>query len=144
METTTSPSSISVQPEPPKETSEPTLLPVPAPILIEWFTAGAVLIALFALALVRCDLTDTPYHLATARAALENFRWPTTNTFSHTFPDYPLYQQYPVYQTILYLVWSIAGFEGLSFLHWMGWTGLFLLWVRWWGRSAGVSFSLSR
>ncbi len=63
------------------------------PLVIEKVAVGALLLATFALSLVRMDMVDTPVHLATAREAFVTGHWPVTNTFSYTFPDHPLYQQ---------------------------------------------------
>lgn len=103
------------------------------PMAIEWLAACASLMALVALALVRVGMTDTPYHLATARVAHETGHWPTTNAFSYTFPDYPLYQQYPVYQELLYRIYNAWYWEGLSILHLAAQAILFGLWIAWAG-----------
>lgn len=124
------PSSPAPSETPPKlEMPPPLLTPKPAEIV----ACALVVLALVALALVRCEMTDTPYHLATARHFFETGHWPTTNTFSWTHPDYPLYQQYPVYQWLLYRVYLLAGWEGLSLFHLAGWGTLFVLWLRWAG-----------
>lgn len=94
---------------------------------------GLLFVACVALALTRPTATDTPWHLATARHAFETGQWPTTNTFSYTHPDYPLYQQYPVYQTMLYLTYLGGGWVGLGLLHCVLWTAIFALWMRWGG-----------
>lgn len=94
---------------------------------------AGIFIALMALSLIRVGITDTPWHLATAKYAFTKGFWPVTNTFSYTFPDYPLYQQYPLYQTILYLIFRLGGWEGLSLFHCALWVLIFLLWVRWGG-----------
>ena len=73
---------------------------------VEYVALGALLIATVAFSLIRIDMTDTPWHLATARLAFDTGNWPVQNTFSYTYPEYPLYQQYPVYQSLLYLVYS--------------------------------------
>lgn len=103
------------------------------PLAIEWVSALATAISFLALALLRCGMTDTPYHLATARVAHETGHWPTTNTFSYTFPDYPLYQQYPVYQELLYRIYNAWGWEGLSVLHLVAYAVIFSLWIAWGG-----------
>lgn len=100
---------------------------------LERATLFFLLLAAVALSLNKIDPTDTPYHLATARYAFASGHWPTTNTFSYTFPDYPLYQQYPIYQSLLYGVYWLGGWEGLSLLHCVGWTLVFFLWMRWGG-----------
>lgn len=94
---------------------------------------AGIIMALVALSLIRVEIADTPWHLATAKYAFRNGFWPTTNTFSYTFPDYPLHQQYPLYQTLLYTVFLIGGWEGLSLLHCALWALIFLLWIRWGG-----------
>ncbi|MFO0947830.1 MAG: hypothetical protein U1D30_18225 [Planctomycetota bacterium] len=100
---------------------------------LERATLFFLLLAAVALSLNKIDTTDTPYHLATAKYAFQTGHWPTTNTFSYTFPDYPLYQQYPVYQSLLYAVYWLGGWEGLSLLHCVGWTLVYFLWMRWGG-----------
>jgi hypothetical protein len=92
-----------------------------------------LLIAVFALSLIRISITDSPWHLATAKYAFTNGYWPVSNTFSYTYPDYPPYQQYPIYQTVLYAVFLAGGWEGLSILHFVLWTLIFVLWIRWGG-----------
>ena len=103
--------------------------------LKSWETIAfvALIAAVVALSLIRVDITDTPWHLATARYAFTNGHWPVTNTFSYTFPDYPLHQQYPLYQAVLYAVFLLGGWTGLSLLHCLLWVLIFLLWVRWGG-----------
>ncbi len=103
------------------------------PLTLEKMALGAVFIATFAFSLIRVDMTDTPWHLATAREALATGHWPIRNTFSYTYPDYPLYQQYPIYQTLLYLVYGVGGWQGLSIFHSAMWMAILSLWVRWGG-----------
>ncbi len=102
-------------------------------LTLEKIALGAVFLATFAFSLIRVDMTDTPWHLATAREAFSTGHWPIRNTFSYTHPDYPLYQQYPIYQTLLYLVYSIGGWRGLSILHCAMWMVILPLWLRWGG-----------
>jgi hypothetical protein len=78
-------------------------------------------------------MADVPWHLATGRLIVEHGVFPTTNTFSWTFPDYPLYQQYPLFQVMLYATWKVAGFHGLSVLTSILWTAVVAVWVRWGG-----------
>jgi len=103
------------------------------PIRYEWIALGGIFIALIALSLIRIDATDTPVELATARLASQNGYWPTINTFSYTFPDYPLNQQYPIYQTMIFAIHNLWSWEGLSGLHCVLWIAVFLLWVLWGG-----------
>ena len=105
----------------------------PRPLLLERIALGAIFLAAIACSLIRIDVTDTPWHMATARTALATGSWPTTNTFSHSHPDYPMYQQYPLYDLLLYGTWSVAGFEGLSLLHCLVWLATLVLWIRWAG-----------
>lgn len=100
---------------------------------IEWISLGCLFLALVALALIRINMTDTPWHIATARYAFESGHWPVHNTFSYTYPDYPLFQQYPIYQTLLYLTFQMGGWEALSLLHCALWLLIFTLCVRWGG-----------
>lgn len=97
----------------------------------EYLAMGSLFLAVIALSLIRIDTTDTPWHLATAKYAFGEGHWPIRNTFSYTYPDYPLYQQYPIYQTILYLVYRLGGWEGLSFLLCALWVTIFSLWMIW-------------
>jgi hypothetical protein len=82
---------------------------------------------------MRVKMADVPWHLATGRLIVEDGVLPTTNTFSWTFPDHPLYQQYPLFQAGLYLIWKVAGFEGLSILTSILWTSVLAVWIRWGG-----------
>jgi hypothetical protein len=82
------------------------------------------------LGLVKIQPADVPWHLATARLAAATGHWPIRNTFSWTFPDYPLYQQYPVFQTVIYAAYRLGGWPALSVLVWLGWTAVFALFVR--------------
>ena len=109
---------------------------------LEWVAVGALFLAAIALSLIRIDMTDTPWHLATARYAFTEGHWPIHNTFSYTYPDYPLYQQYPIYQTLLYLIYKVGGWEGLSLLHCGMWTAIFFLWITWSGSIRRKMFSL--
>ena len=86
-----------------------------------------------ALALIRVMAVNLPWHLATARLALETGHWPTANTFSYTFPDYPLYQQYPAFQAVMWAIFRVAGWAGLSAATAVGWVAAFLLIARWAG-----------
>ena len=76
---------------------------------------------------------NLPWHLATARLALETGHWPMVNTFSYTFPDYPLYQQYPAFQAVMWAIFRVAGWAGLSAATAVGWVAAFLLIARWAG-----------
>jgi hypothetical protein len=82
------------------------------------------------LGLVKIQPVDIPWHLATARLAQATGHWPARNTFSWTFPEYPLYQQYPVFQTIVHAVYRLGGWPGLSVLTCLGWSAVFALHVR--------------
>ena len=86
-----------------------------------------------ALALIRVMAVNLPWHLATARLALETGHWPMANTFSYTFPDYPLYQQYPAFQAAMWAIFRVAGWAGLSAATAVGWVAAFLLIARWAG-----------
>jgi len=86
-----------------------------------------------ALALIRVLAVNLPWHLATARLALETGHWPMVNTFSYTFPDYPLYQQYPAFQAVMWAIFRVAGWTGLSAATAVGWVAAFLLIARWAG-----------
>lgn len=100
---------------------------------LELVSVVLLYLVLVALTLIRIDMTDTPWHLATARYAFESGHWPVHNTFSYTFPDYPLYQQYPIYQTLLYAAFLGGGWKALSILHCALWIVIFTLFVQWLG-----------
>jgi hypothetical protein len=104
--------------------------------LLENFAIGGIFISLIAISLIRIGIDDTPWHLSTAKYALSEGNWPICNTFSYTYPDYPLYQQYPIYQTILYFTYRAGGWEGLSLLHCISWIGIFLMWLKWSNRDS--------
>lgn len=105
----------------------------PRPLILERLALAALLVAAFALALTKVNATDTPWHLATARVAWEGGAWPATNTFSHTHPDYPLFQQYPLYQATIHAVHRAHGWEGLSVAACAGWLAVYALWIAWGG-----------
>ena len=94
---------------------------------------GLIGIAAVALSLVRAMAVNLPWHLATARLAFETGHWPALNTFSYTFPGYPVFQQYPAFQATVWAAFRAAGWEGLSVLTSVGWVAAFLLFVRWAG-----------
>lgn len=94
---------------------------------------GLVFTAAVALSLLRVQAANLPWHLATARLAQETGHWPVVNTFSYTFPDYPVYQQYPVFQAPLWAILRVAGWGGLSVATSVGWVAAFLLMVRYAG-----------
>jgi len=73
---------------------------------------------------------DVPWHLATGRWILEH-GFMTTNTFSWTHPEHPLYQQYPLFQVPIALLTDTFGYEALSL--WFGavWAGALVAWMRW-------------
>lgn len=104
------------------------------PLGRERIAFALLFVAAIALALVKITPTDTPVHMATARIAFETGHWPTTNTFSYTHPDFPLYQQYPIYQALLLAAFRLGGWEGLSVLGALLWTLVFAMWVRWGAR----------
>ena len=104
--------------------------------LLENFAIGGIFLSLIAISLIRIGMDDTPWHLSTAKYAFSEGHWPICNTFSYTYPDYPLYQQYPIYQTILYFTYRVGGWEGLSLLHCISWIGIFLLWLKWSNRDS--------
>ncbi len=103
------------------------------PERLEWAALAAVLVALLAFGLTRIACVDVPWHLATARLAFETGHWPTSNTFSYTYPDYPLYQQYPLFQGMLYAAHRLGGWSALSLFLCVSWVVVFLLFLRWAG-----------
>ena len=104
--------------------------------LFENFAIGGIFLSLIAISLIRIGMDGTPWHLSTAKYAFSEGHWPISNTFSYTYPDYPLYQQYPIYQTILYFTYRAGGWEGLSLLNCILWIGIFLLWLKWTNRNS--------
>jgi hypothetical protein len=98
-----------------------------------WAVWGLIAVTAVALSLVRAMAVNLPWHLATARLAADSGHWPALNTFSYTFPDYPIFQQYPAFQATMWLVLRAAGWEGLSVATAVGWVTAFLLFVRWGG-----------
>jgi len=98
-----------------------------------WTIWGLIAVTGLALALVRVMAVDLPWHLATARLARETGHWPVVNTFSYTFPDYPVFQQYPLFQSAMWAIFRAAGWAGLSAATAAGWLAAFLLIARWGG-----------
>jgi hypothetical protein len=92
-----------------------------------------IFVAAAALALLRAMAVNLPWHLATARLAQETGHWPVVNTFSYTFPDYPIYQQYPAFQAVMWAVFRAAGWAGLSAVTAVLWLVVLALLVRWGG-----------
>ena len=92
-----------------------------------------IIVAGIALALIRVMAVNLPWHLATARLAQETGHWPAVNTFSYTFPNYPVYQQYPAFQATMWAIFRAAGWAGLSAATAIGWVAAFLLVARWAG-----------
>ena len=91
------------------------------PAALVWTVWGLIVVAGFALALLRVMAVNLPWHLATARLALETGHWPVVNTWSYTFPQYPLYQQYPAFQFTMWTILHIAGWGGLGVATAVGW-----------------------
>jgi hypothetical protein len=98
-----------------------------------WVIWALIIVAGIALALIRVMAVNLPWHLATARLAQETGHWPAVNTFSYTFPNYPVYQQYPAFQATMWAIFRAAGWAGLSAATAIGWVGAFLLVARWAG-----------
>jgi hypothetical protein len=98
---------------------------------LEYASIMVLFVTAVVLSLIRLDPTDTPWHLATARFAFQSGRWPVINTFSYTYPNYPLFQQYPLYQSLLYLIYLIGGWEGLSVFNCIMWVTVFALFILW-------------
>src|SRR5262245_58999615 len=100
---------------------------------LAWTVWTLILVAAVALSLLRAMAVNLPWHLATARLAQATGHWPTVNTFSYTFPGYPVYQQYPAFQTAMWAIFRAAGWAGLSAATAVGWVAAFVLMVRWGG-----------
>jgi hypothetical protein len=97
----------------------------------EHLSFGVVFLALIAASLIRINMTDSPWHLATAKFAFEEGNFLSQNHFSYTYPDYPTFQQYPIYQLILLLIFRAFGWEGLSIFHCIAWVVIYSLWLKW-------------
>jgi hypothetical protein len=97
----------------------------------------AVLLFMVAASTYRLTPVDVPWHLATGRWILEH-GFMTTNTFSWTHPDHPLYQQYPLFQVPLTLVVDGLGWSAGSLWFGLLWTGALLAWMRWAGPPSEV------
>lgn len=102
----------------------------------------AVFACVISMGLFRIPPVDVPWHLATARMMVEQGVFPVTNTFSWTWPDYPLYQQYPLFQLSLYGALEGLGWPAVSLLVCATWTGAFALWMRWGGLVAASRLPL--
>jgi hypothetical protein len=98
-----------------------------------WTVWTLIIVAGVALALIRTMAINLPWHLATARLAQATGHWPAVNTFSYTFPGYPVYQQYPAFQSTMWAIFRATGWAGLSAATAIGWMAAFLLVVRWAG-----------
>jgi hypothetical protein len=103
------------------------------PAALAWTIGALIVVTGLALALVRVMAINLPWHLATGRLAHETGHWPVVNTFSYTFPDYPVFQQYPLFQSSMWAIFRAAGWAGLSAATAVGWLAAFLLIVRWAG-----------
>jgi len=90
----------------------------------------AVVAAMLLFSTYRLVPVDVPWHLATGRWILEN-GFMTTNTFSWTHPDHPLYQQYPLVQVPLALLVDHIGWWSASLWFGLLWTGALVAWMRW-------------
>jgi hypothetical protein len=104
---------------------------------LAWTVWTLIFVAAAALALLRAMAVNLPWHLATARLAHATGHWPVVNTFSYTFPDYPIYQQYPAFQAVMWAVFRAAGWAGLSAATAVGWVAALALMVRWAGPLRG-------
>lgn len=98
-----------------------------------WSVWALIIVTGVALALVRVMAVNLPWHLATGRLAHETGHWPVVNTFSYTFPDYPVFQQYPLFQGSMWAIFRATGWAGLSAATAVGWVAAFLLIARWAG-----------
>jgi hypothetical protein len=98
-----------------------------------WVIWALIIVAGIAFALIRVMAVNLPWHLATARLAQATGHWPAVNTFSYTFPDYPVYQQYPAFQGAMWAIFRATGWAGLSAATAIGWVAAFLLVARWAG-----------
>lgn len=91
---------------------------------------SAVILLLVVVGLYRIAPVDVPWHLQTGRIALETGHLPVTNTFSWTYPDYPLRQQYPLYQLPLALLVDGFGFGAFGLWNLALWTLAGVVWMR--------------
>lgn len=97
------------------------------------FAAAAVFGMLVLIGLYRIPPVDVPWHLATGRLILATGHFPTTNTFSWTYPDFTLNQQYPLWQVPLALIVDHLGWEWVTAANCAGWTLAVLAWLGWVG-----------
>jgi hypothetical protein len=104
-----------------------------SPTRLDWLGAALVVVAAIAFAVIRVQSVNLPWHLATARLAHETGHWPSVNTFSYTFPGYPVYQQYPAFQATMYAALRAGGWGAISLVSGLGWVAVLLLFVRWAG-----------
>src|SRR5262245_52572489 len=100
--------------------------PLP-PAALAYAVWAMIIVAGVAFALLRVNAINLPWHLATARLAHDSGHWPVVNTWSYTFPDYPIYQQYPAFQSTMWAILGAAGWGGLSVATAVGWVLAFLL-----------------
>jgi hypothetical protein len=73
-----------------------------------------VLAVVFALRPI--DDFDVWYHLNAGRLMVTTWRWPTTNTFAYTAPDYPWIDLHWLFQLVLYGAWQLGGANGCIIL----------------------------
>lgn len=99
-------------------------------LAVERVALVCVILATALTQLVKVAPTDVGWQLATAEWAEKTRHWPATNTFSHTHPDYPLYQQYPALQAALLAAKRWGGWEAISALQALSWTVALLAWIR--------------
>src|SRR4029079_11878655 len=98
-----------------------------------WTVWALIFVAAAALALLRAMAVHLHSHPADARLEQETGHWPVVNTFSYTFPDYPIYQQYPAFQAVMWAVFRAAGWAGLNAVTAVGWLVVLALLARWAG-----------
>ncbi len=81
-----------------------------------WIAPAAVVLLAIAFAVHRIEDFDTWYHLAAGRLMLATGRWPATNTFSLTAPEYPWVDLHWIFQLLLYGAWGVGGAPGATLL----------------------------
>lgn len=91
---------------------------------------GALLVAI---GIYQIPAVDIPWHLVTGRQILEHRTFPTSNTFSWTFPAHRLDQQYPLFQVPLALVVDCLGWYWVTVVNALAWAFGVACWMRWGG-----------
>jgi hypothetical protein len=98
----------------------------PQPAALVWTVWGMIVVAGIALALLRVMAVNLPWHLATARLALETGHLAGRQHLELHVPRL-LYQRYPAFQFTMWTILRIASWAGLGVATSVGWVLGFLL-----------------